>query len=128
MRLLLDTHTFLWFSDGDAQLSVPARRFIEDSRNDICLSIASVWEIAIKISTGKLALHDPPTTVIAQQQRDNDIALLGIAIEYIAGLTTLPFHHRDPFDRLLIVQAMAENMPIISADEAFDAYAVTQLW
>lgn len=116
MRVLLDTHTFLWFIEADNLLSKSARTIIEDSATEVYLSIASAWEMAIKISIGKLALRGPIEEVIARQQRDNDITLLDITVGHIARLTALPIHHRDPFDRLLIAQAMAENVPILSVD------------
>jgi PIN domain nuclease of toxin-antitoxin system len=128
MRLLLDTHTFLWFIEGQSLLSMPGRQAIEDVTNERLLSIASIWEIAIKISIGKLTLRDPLVSIFPQQLYDNDIALLDITVAHVMGITTLPLHHRDPFDRLLIAQAMTENLSILSADSAFDGYAVNRLW
>ncbi len=128
MRVLLDTHTFLWFIEGKPLLSITARQIVEDIANERLLSIASVWEAAIKFGTGKLELSKPFADLIPDQLRINDIRLFGITIEHTAQLTTLPFHHRDPFDRLLIAQAMTENLPILSVDSVFDAYAVTRLW
>ena len=92
------------------------------------LSAASLWEIAIKLSLGKLSLAQPFEALIPQQMRLNGIKLLGIEIEHTATMSKLPFHHRDPFDRLLIAQAMVEQMPIVSADTAFDTYPITRLW
>src|SRR3954447_12815238 len=106
MRVLLDTHTFLWFAQDDSQLSVRARQTIEEGTTDVSFSIASAWEVVIKTSIGKLALRDPLWEAVAQQQRDNDIAILNITLDHLAQLAMLPFHHRDPFDRLLIAQAM----------------------
>lgn len=126
--MLLDTHTLLWLVEADSQVSTRAQDLIEESAIDVYLKIASAWEMAIKMSVGKFALRSPIEEVIAQQQRDNDITRLAVTIPHIARLTTLPFHHRDPFDRLLIVQAMAENLPILSADSIFDAYGVTRIW
>jgi PIN domain nuclease of toxin-antitoxin system len=128
MRILLDTHTLLWFIEADSQLSVRARHRIEESETDVYLSIASVWEMAIKVSVGKLALRGPLEEVVSYQQQANNITILAITIDHIARLTTLPFHHRDPFDRLLIAQAIAENLPILSVDSVFDAYGVTRIW
>lgn len=128
MRLLLDTHTFLWFIADDSRLSTQARSLIEDAANDIVLSIASVWEMAIKISLGKLSLDTPFATFIPEQLRLNQIDLLGINIEHLSALVSLPFYHRDPFDRLLIAQAIVENIPLIGVDEAFDAYPSVRLW
>ena len=128
MRLLLDTHSFLWFVSGNPQISSSARMLIEDVSNQPFLSVASLWEMAIKMSLGKLSLGQPFETLIPQQLSLNGIALLGITISHTAVVAGLPFHHRDPFDRLLVAQAMTEQMSIVSRDTAFDAYAVTRLW
>jgi len=128
MRLLLDTHSFLWFISGNPQISSSARMLIEDVSNQPFLSVASLWEMAIKMSLGKLSLGQPFETLIPQQLSLNGIALLGITISHTAVVARLPFHHRDPFDRLLVAQAMTEQMSIVSGDTAFDAYAVTRLW
>lgn len=128
MRLLLDTHSFLWFISGSTNLSPTARTLIEDASNQPLLSVASLWEMAIKLSLGKLNLAQPFEVLIPQQMRLNGIKLLGIEIEHTAAVSKLPFHHRDPFDRLLIGQAMVEQMPIVSADTAFDTYPITRLW
>jgi len=128
MRLLLDTHSFLWFINGSPQISTSARTLIEDASNQPFLSVASLWEMAIKVSIGKLSLGQPFETLIPQQLSLNGIALLGITISHTAVVTKLPFHHRDPFDQLLIAQAMVEQIPIVSGDTAFDMYTVTRLW
>jgi PIN domain nuclease of toxin-antitoxin system len=128
MRLLLDTHSFLWFISGSLRISPSARTLIGDPANQPFLSVASLWEMAIKVSLGKLSLGQPFDTLIPQQLSLNGIALLGITISHTAEVARLPFHHRDPFDRLLIAQAITEQMPIVSGDTAFDAYAVTRLW
>lgn len=128
MKLLLDTHTFLWFIMGSPNLSVNARALIEDVANEKFLSVASLWEMAIKLSTGKLALAAPFELLVPQQLNLNGIELLNIKIEHTATVTSLPFHHRDPFDRMLIAQATVENMPVVSIDTAFDAYSLTRLW
>jgi PIN domain nuclease of toxin-antitoxin system len=128
VRLLLDTHSFLWFINGSPQISTNARTLIEDASNQPLLSAASLWEMAIKLSLGKLSLAQPFEVLIPQQMRLNGIKLLGIEIEHTAAVSKLPFHHRDPFDRLLIAQAMVEQMPIVSADMAFDTYSIKRLW
>ncbi len=128
MRILLDTHSFLWFINADTQLSITARALIEEPTNQPFLSVASLWEMAIKISLGKLQLAQPFETLIPAQLRLNGIALLGITISHTAMVATLPFHHRDPFDRLLIAQARVEEIPIVSKDAAFDDYEITRLW
>lgn len=127
MKLLLDTHIFLWFIMGSSNLSVHARVLIEDVANQKFLSVASLWEIAIKSSLGKLILSAPFETLIPQQLSLNGFELLNIEVNHTAVVATLPFHHRDPFDRLLIAQAMVEKMPIVSIDATFDAYPVTRL-
>ena len=128
MRLLLDTHSFLWFVGGDSSLSVAARLLIEDADNSVLLSAASVWEIAIKVSLGKLHLEQPFDVLIPQQLLMNHIELLGITLQHAAVVAKLPFYHRDPFDRLLIAQAIVEQIPVITRDPAFDAYPVQRLW
>ncbi len=128
MRVILDTHTFLWFIEDNRSLSAAARRIIEERDTEPILSVASIWEIAIKVSIGKLELRLPFAHLIPQQLAENDITLLGIFVAHAIRLTTLPFHHRDPFDRLLIVQAMVEQLPILSADTTFDAYGIERIW
>jgi PIN domain nuclease of toxin-antitoxin system len=128
VRLLLDTHTFLWFLLDDPQLSMTARDRIIDPDNDIEVSPATYWEIAIKISLGKYELPEPYEVFIAREITTNDFHILPIEPTHTAVLTTMPFHHRDPFDRLLIAQAMVEQIPIVSRDSAFDAYPITRLW
>lgn len=128
MRLLLDTHTFIWFVIDSPRLSVMVRRLIENENNEKLLSTASVWEMAIKQSTGKLNFGKPFREFIEEQTNMNSIDLLNINLDYIDVIAKLPLHHRDPFDRLLIAQAMVEEIPILSADSAFDAYAIQRLW
>ncbi len=129
MRLLLDTHTFLWFVLNDAQLSSTARSLIVDPNNEVLLSPASYWEIAIKISIGKYSL---PTTdfenFMQQQVRVNNFTILPISIAHAAAVIALPLHHRDPFDRLLAAQAMVEAIPLLSGDAVFDQYPISRIW
>jgi PIN domain nuclease of toxin-antitoxin system len=127
MRLLLDTHTFLWFIGNDPRLSPRAKALLE-SDADLLLSVDSLWEIAIKLSIGKFRLAQPFDIFVAQQLADNEIELLPISLAHLGVVSAPPLHHRDPFDRLLIAQAMIEQTPIVSADAAFDAYSVTRLW
>ena len=128
MRLLLDTHTFLWFIDGDTSLSPYARQLIEDRTNERLLSIASLWEMAIKASLGRLSLTLSFTDLVAEHMHGNAIELFEILPHHLDVLTTLPFHHKDPFDRMIIAQSQAENIPILSRDSAFDDYAIRRLW
>lgn len=128
MQILLDTHTFLWYILTNPQLSARAKALIQASENEKLLSIASPWETSIKVSTGKLMLSEPLEAYFAEQMRLNSIQLLPITLAHIARVSTLPFHHRDPFDRLLIAQSLTEGIPLVSADSAFDAYGVARLW
>ena len=128
MRLLLDTHTCLWFLHGDAELSGTARRLIEDMDNQRLVSLASLWEISIKMSLGKLLAGREFNDLFPRQLTANAMDLLPIKVGHIARVASLPLHHRDPFDRLLIAQSLEENLPILSADPAFDAYGVQRIW
>lgn len=128
MNLLLDTHTFLWFIAGDENLSTSARAAIELMENDCFISTGSLWEIAIKTSLGRLKLPQPFKEVISEQIRTNAFLQLDIKPEHLEVLISLPFHHRDPFDRLLVAQAKAEAFAIVSIDSALDAYEVERLW
>lgn len=128
MNLLLDTHTFLWFTAGNPALSKAARSSIEDENNNLYLSAASLWEIAIKISLGKFELSEPFEILIPQQLAENEIELLAISIAHTAMVVSLPFHHRDPFDRLITAQAKVEQMTVVSVDAVFDAYQAARLW
>ena len=127
MKLLLDTHTFIWFIMGNPALSNQARALIEDVANEKFLSVASLWEIAIKLSIGKLSLSEPFHRLIPEQLSLNGFELLNIEIDHAAMVATLPFHHRDPFDRLIIAQAVVEKMAIVSIDAVFDHYPITRL-
>jgi PIN domain nuclease of toxin-antitoxin system len=128
MRLLLDTHTLIWFFAGNSQLSATARILIEDEDNNKLVSIASIWEMAIKESKGLLNLSLPLHEYIAQKLSLEDFNLLNINLDHLSQIVTLPFYHKDPFDRLLIAQAIMEGIPILSKDSAFDAYSINRLW
>jgi PIN domain nuclease of toxin-antitoxin system len=129
MRLLLDTHAFLWFIAGSSSISSTARSLIEDTSNQPLLSMASIWEMAIKQSLGKLNLSRPFDVFVTQQMTRNGIKVLPIEMPHVTSVATLPFHnHRDPFDRLLIAQAMVEQIPLASADDQFDQYPIDRLW
>jgi len=128
MKLLLDTHTLLWFIAGSASLSAYARSLIEDASNEKFVSIVSIWETAIKVSIGKMSLSAPFDVLFPHQIQINGFELLPVKIEHTSVVTTLPFHHRDPFDRLLIAQAIEEKMTLVSVDKVFDDYGVTRLW
>lgn len=128
MKLLLDTHAFLWFILNDPLLSVSAAGLIADPNNEIEISPASYWEIAIKISIGKYSLGEPVADFFEREIAVNQFRILPIEPRHVAPLAMMPFHHRDPFDRLIIAQAMIEQIPVVSADAAFDKYSVTRLW
>ena len=128
MRLLLDTQAFLYFIIGNPLLSARARALIEDPHNERLLSIASIWEMAIKTSLGKLVLAQPLEQLILRETEMNAISVLPVTIPHAAAVTTLPLHHRDPFDRMLIAQGMVEDLPLVSGDAVFDRYPVHRLW
>ncbi|KAF0192185.1 MAG: PilT domain-containing protein [bacterium] len=128
MKILIDTCSFLWFIEDNPKLSSVAKSLIEDEDNEIFLSIISVWEIAIKTSIGKLSITDTLSEFIKTQLKVNDIKLLNISLEDTYLVSSLPFHHKDPFDRLIISQAITGKLPIISYDSIFDSYSVSRLW
>ena len=128
MRLLLDTHTFLWWDLEPARLSPRALALCQDPGNQLVLSVTSVWEMEIKAQLGKLRLDKPLAEMIREQQRTNGIEILPILLAHAFAVETLPLIHKDPFDRLLIAQAKVEAIPIISRDENFAAYPVTVAW
>lgn len=128
MNLLLDTHTFLWFVWADPQLSVAAEAAITNAQNRKLISTASYWEIAIKVSLGKLDLGEPYRAFMHREISRNNFEILPLTLDQSAVVSTLPLHHRDPFDRAIIAQAIWEQMPVVSADTAFDDYPVTRLW
>ena len=128
MKYLLDTHTLLWFLKGDKKLSDKSRRLIDNPHNKKFLSIASLWEITIKVSLGKLVLDKPFEKLFPEQLHFNRIEILDITVDSLIKLTTLPFHHRDPFDRLIIAQSFVEGLPVIGVDTVFDAYGINREW
>lgn len=128
MRLLLDTHTFLWFILDDPQLSAKADALISDPSNDIDVSPASYWEIAIKISVKKYSLPEPYEVFMEREITANNFRILHIEPGHTAAVSKMPFHHRDPFDRLIVAQAMVEQIAVVSYDAVLDAYGITRLW
>ncbi|MBN1393960.1 MAG: type II toxin-antitoxin system VapC family toxin [Pirellulales bacterium] len=128
MNLLLDTHAFLWFIEGNRKLSVSARSKIEEQENAKWISVASLWEMAIKISLGRLELQQPFDVLIPAQLETNGFSLLSLRISHFAEAIRLPFHHRDPFDRILAAQCLAEKMSMLSADCIFDKYSIPRFW
>ena len=128
MKLLLDTHTYLWFINGDSNLSSIARQLIESPENERLLSIASLWEMAIKISIGKLKLNTSFSDLVEKQIAGNAIDLLHIYPLHLDVVKTLSFFHHDPFDRLIVAQSIVENVPIVSRDATFDLYPIERKW
>ena len=128
MKVLLDTHTFLWWIANDSQLSEHARTVIEDADHQLFLSAASGWEIAIKTRIGKLRLADDLQGFVSEQLRINAIQVLPIQMAHALHVTTLPDHHRDPFDRMLVAQSQLEQLPILTIDPQIAKYSVTVIW
>ena len=128
MRLLLDTHAFLWFILDEPQLSATAKALIADPSNQIDVSPATYWEIAIKIRLEKYVLPGPFQEFMEREIAVNRFNILHVEPRHVAPLTTLPFHHKDPFDRLLVAQAMVEQIPLVSNDSILDAYPIRRLW
>ncbi len=128
MRLLLDTHAFLWFILDEPQLSAKADALISDPNNDMLVSPASYWEIAIKISLGKYSLPEPYELFMEREIAANDFHILHIEPKHTAIVSTMPFHHRDPFDRLIVAQATVEQIAVVRSDAALDAYGITRHW
>ncbi len=128
MRILLDTHTFLWAVLEDEKLSAEARRLWLDEGNELLLSAASVWEIGIKVRLGSLTIQGGLDEFVSRQLNVDKLSLIPISVKHAACVSTLPLHHRDPFDRMLIAQSIVEGVPVLSADLKFDAYGVERRW
>jgi PIN domain nuclease of toxin-antitoxin system len=126
VTLLLDTHAFLWWIADDPRLTADARRAI--AANPCLLSVASCWEMAIKAGLGKLEIPRPVGRFIHQQLEANGFTVLPVSLEHAAAVADLPFHHRDPFDRLLAAQARSDALRIVSADATFRKYGVRRVW
>lgn len=128
MKLLLDTHALIWFCEGNTKLTTPARAALENGDNDLYYSIASIWELAIKVQLGKLRMSAALEPRFRRSLERAGIRALAIEYAHAARVSTLPLHHRDPFDRLLVAQAMLEQMALVSHDTALDQYPVNRLW
>lgn len=128
MRGLIDAHTLIWAVDRPAMLGAAATSFLKDPANDLLLSAGTIWEIAIKVGLKKLNVSLPYRQWLATAMIDLKLALLPITVEHADAVVGLPLLHRDPFDRLLVAQATVEDLPLISADEAFDQYSVKRIW
>lgn len=127
MRALLDTHAFLWGIAGDRRMSQRAREIFIGPSN-LLMSIASIWEILIKVQVGKLNLPPPAAPYIIRKLSESRIETLPISVDHLVALGRLPLHHRDPFDRILIAQSIEEGLPIITADPFFSRYPVKVVW
>ncbi|MHB8626012.1 MAG: type II toxin-antitoxin system VapC family toxin [Aggregatilineales bacterium] len=128
MKYLLDTHIFIWLDSEPTKLSAKVADLCSNKKNQLFLSIASVWEMQIKIQLGKLTLPASLKKTIIEQQTTNAIQLLPIELKHVLNLSSLPNHHKDPFDRMLIAQARAERVRLVSNDPAIAKYGVTVVW
>ncbi len=128
MRILIDTHVFIWWTSDSQKLSSGVYNLLTDSSTEAILSVVSIWEMQIKLSLGKLQFKIPLPELVEDEIKRNRIELLQLDVSHIYALSDLPLHHRDPFDRLLIAQSMSEKLEIVSVDEKFDMYGVQRFW
>ena len=128
MRVLIDSHALIWYVDQDNLLSLASHAAISDPTNDLLLSAGSIWEIGIKVGLGKLVLSQPYKLWMTQAISDLGVRVLPVTVDYTDVQAGLPRHHGDPFDRMLIAQAIVEQVPIVSCDAAMDAYGITRVW
>jgi len=128
MRVLVDTHVFLWWVEGDRALPAKARAALSNQDNECLFSLASAWELAIKAGLGKLKLAIPVQRYITEHVAANGFRMLDIRMAHIGRVESLPPHHGDPFDRLLVAQALEEKLPVITADPVFRNYGVKRIW
>lgn len=128
MKIILDTQVLIWWANDVSNISNRVQSIIFDVNNELLVSLASIWEIQIKVSLGKLSLPRPLPDIIARQIQENQIKIMQIELSHIYTLDLLPLHHRDPFDRIIIAQAMDEKVSIASIDKAFDAYSIERIW
>ena len=128
MKLIVDTHTLVWFAFDDPKLSRAARGVIENSLNEILVSPATYWDIAIKVALGKWRLNLPYVELMDSLWTVYGFSVLPISPRHTARLIDMPLHHNDPFDRLLAAQSMVEGLPLVSADVVFDHYGVSRIW
>jgi len=128
MKALLDTHTFLWAIEGQGKKLSRRAEQIYTGSNDLWLSVASMWEILIKVQTGKLPLPAPAGPYLTRQLAENRIEVLPIKLDHVLGLESLPPHHRDPFDRMIAAQSITENLPLVTSDPLFERYPLKLIW
>ncbi|MDD5451949.1 MAG: type II toxin-antitoxin system VapC family toxin [Desulfovibrionales bacterium] len=127
MRLLLDTHVFIWW-DSAAKLSPRVLALCQDRENTLLLSVVSAWEIQVKLQLGRLKLHMPLSDLIEGQRETNALEVLPIVLDHVLALDALPVHHKDPFDRLLLAQSAVEDVVLVSKDSVFTNYPVKVIW
>jgi len=128
MRVLIDSHALIWYVDQDKLLSLASHAAISDPTNELLLSAGSIWEIGIKIGLGKLVLTQPFKSWMDRAISDLQVTVLPLSVDYVDVQSKLPKHHGDPFDRLIVAQAIVEQVPIISVDATLDAYGITRIW
>ncbi len=128
MRVLVDTHVFLWWVEGDRALPAKARAALANQENECLISIVSAWELAIKAGLGKLKLTLPVQRYVVEHIAANGFRMLDIRMAHVGRVETLASHHGDPFDRLLIAQALEEEIPVVTADPVFRKYGVKRIW
>lgn len=128
MKLLLDTHAFIWWDSEPAKLSPRVLALCQDRQSVLLLSVVSIWEMQIKLQLGKLRLALPLKEIVESQQQTNNVEILPITLEHVLALEDLPVHHKDPFDRLLVAQALVEEAVLVSADPNITRYAVRVVW
>ena len=128
MKVLVDTHTFIWALEGDPRLSKRAKQILTSDSNELVFSLASLWEIAVKIQIGKLGTLGSSVVYVRDEVEEYGMEILPIHYSHILALERLPFHHKEPFDRLILAQAVAESLPLLSDDSQFPAYPVKLLW
>ena len=128
MKLLLDTHVFIWWDSEPARLSPRALALCQDPQNTLLLSVVSLWEMQIKLQLGKLKLALPLKEIVEGQRRTNNVEILPVTLEHVLGLENLPPYHKDPFDRLLVAQAIVEEAVLVSADPNIAKYPVQIVW
>jgi PIN domain nuclease of toxin-antitoxin system len=128
VRILFDTHVFLWAISSDSRLSLKASATFADTETEALLSVATIWEILVKTQRGKLPFPNPAGPYLRDQIQRTSMSILPVALEHVLRIEKLPMHHRDPFDRILIAQAIAESVPIVTADRQFARYDVETIW
>jgi len=126
MKVLIDTHVFLWGIQDAAKVSIRVRELLPVA--DVWISVASLWEIIAKVQIGKLTLPTPVGDYLAEKLKMNGVSVLPLTLAHVRRLEGIPFHHRDPFDRILIAQSLEENLPLVTSDVAFTKYSLRIIW